>query len=93
VNTVSPHLAVATVLAAHHLGALQSSEARQNVSGATGAVVLTIAALIVAGLAAASAVRSIVALLSELLRAVAALSALLTLFVTVLLGVVLLLHR
>jgi hypothetical protein len=95
-NTITPHLAVATVLAVRHLGYVHPlatpSAATANVSGgmALAAVVLVLALLA----AIARAARGLAALAAEFLRVAAEMtSAVLILLLIGVVAVVLLIHR
>ena len=86
-NTIAPHLAMATVLAARHLRLVALSAAPGLAAQAAGGMILIIMALATALMAAlASAVRGLVALLSEFLRVAAAMTSFL--FTTVIVVVV-----
>ncbi len=93
-NTIAPHLATATFIAARHLTRLPSAAGTLG-ARATGAVILT-AVVIVGGFLAAisSAARGMAAVLAELVRLAAAIaSALILISIAILATVVLLIHH
>lgn len=91
-NTIAPHLAVATVLAARHLSYIRPSATVRMAAQAAGA---TIAVLALAFLVAiAWAARSLVALLAQFLQVAAAMtSVLFTMVIAVVVAVALLVHH
>jgi hypothetical protein len=93
-NTITPHLALATIHAARHLDHVRSLAAAQRAASATGGITLVVVVLIVAVLAGLSrAARSLAALASEFLRVAAELtSAFFIMMVVVAVAVVLLIH-
>lgn len=94
-HTINPHLAVATVLTAGHLGSVRPSAATLAGARAAGGMTLAAVLLVVAFLAAiGSAGRALAALVSEFLRAAAAMaSVFFTMVIAVLVAVVLLVHH
>lgn len=94
-NTIAPHLAVATILVAGHIGHARASAAARAAPQITGGITLLALVLGVAVLAAvASAARGLAVLLSEFVRLAAAMMS--TLFIMAIAAVAvvaLLLHR
>jgi len=95
VHKITPHLAVATVLAAGHLGYVHPLGTARVVAKAAGGLGLAVVVLILALLLAiARATRSLAALASEFLRLAAELtSAFFIMVIVVVLAVVLLVHH
>ena len=99
-DTIAPHLAVATQIAARHLGYVHPLDAAQVVGQAAGtrsvtlALVILIIAILAAMKSAVRAVRGLFSLLSELLKALVAMIAVLSIL-TMAIGavVILLVHR
>jgi hypothetical protein len=95
VNTITPHLAVATVLAARHLSSWRPSAIAPKATLAAGGTSIAVVFLVVAFLALmASAARGLAAVLAEFLRVAAAMTSFLfTVAMAVAVAVVLLLHH
>jgi hypothetical protein len=94
-HTIAPHMVVATILAAGHLGHPRltlASKAAAQVAGGITLMVLVLAVIILAALA--SAARGLTALLSEFVRlAAATVSAIFIMAAAAVLAVALLLHH
>jgi hypothetical protein len=93
-NTIAPHLTVATVLAAHHLGQVGLPVAARMVAQpASGITTVAVVLVIVFVAAMARAARGVAALMSEFLQLAAALmSVLLAMVVAVVIAAILLAH-
>jgi hypothetical protein len=94
-NTIAPHLTVATVLAVRHLSYVQSLAAARTGAQAAGAMGLTFVILIVAFLAVmAWAARGLAVLITGFLRVAASMtSVLFAMLIAVVVAVALLAHH
>ncbi len=93
-NTIAPHLTVATVLAAGHLGQVRFPDAARTVAQPAGGIATAVILLVVVFVAAlARAARGLAALMSEFLQLAAAMmSVFLTIVVAVIVAAILLAH-